>query len=95
MARVPRMETMSQLTVTKRRRVTLPRHVLEHLGVQAGREIEIEKLPAGVLMLGAPRPRGTGSLDAFIGMFAGKTTKVATLEEIEEATQAGRAGEIS
>jgi hypothetical protein len=46
-------------------------------------------------MLGAPRPRGTGSLDAFIGIFAGKTTKVATLEEIEEATQAGRAGEIS
>ena len=86
---------MIKLTVTKRRQITLPRHVLQHLGVEGGGEIEVEKMPDGGLMLGTVRPKGTGSIDAFIGILADKTTKVATLEEIEEATQAGWAGEVS
>jgi len=83
---------MITLTITKRGQVTLPRHVLQHLGIQAGGTIEIDLLHDGRVMLGTPRPKGTGSIEAFIGMLAGKTTKVATLEEIDEAIIAGWTG---
>ena len=52
-------------------------------------------MPDGGLTLGTVRPGGTGSIDVFIGLLAGQTTKVAMLEEIEEATQAGWAEEVS
>jgi len=38
------------------------------------------------------RPKGT--IDDFIGMLAGKTKKVATLEEIDEAIERGWAGQV-
>ncbi|MFY7955342.1 MAG: AbrB/MazE/SpoVT family DNA-binding domain-containing protein, partial [Burkholderiaceae bacterium] len=34
----------------------------------------------------------TGSIDDFLGMLAGKTRKIATIEEINEAAAAGWAG---
>jgi hypothetical protein len=41
---------------------------------------------------GAARP--TGIIDDFIGILAGKTKKVATLEEINEAIERGWAGQV-
>jgi len=41
------------------------------------------------------RTKRTGTISDFIGCLAGKTTKVATVEEINEAAAAGWAGLVS
>ena len=66
---------------------------MEHLGVKPGGKVEIDLLPDGRGLIRAARP--TGKIDTFIGMLAGKTKKVATIEEINEAAAAGWAGEVS
>jgi hypothetical protein len=64
--------------------------VLQHLGIQPGERIELDKLPDGRITLRAARP--AGEIDGFLGLLAGKTTKVATLDEINEAAADGWAG---
>ena len=82
---------MSSLTVSSRGQVTFPPDVLEHLSIQLGGKIELHKLPGGRIGLQAARPSGV--IDDFVGLLAGKTSKVATLEEIGAAAAAGWAGE--
>lgn len=81
---------MATLTVTQRGQVTFRKQVMDHLGVKPGGKIELELLPDGGGMIRAARP--TGKIDSFIGMLAGKTKKVATIEEINAAAAAGWAG---
>jgi bifunctional DNA-binding transcriptional regulator/antitoxin component of YhaV-PrlF toxin-antitoxin module len=81
---------MSTVTITSRGQVTFRKDVLQHLGVQPGEKIELHKLPGGKIALTAARPKG--SIDKFIGLLADRTSKVATLEEIDEAAAAGWAG---
>ena len=81
---------MATLTVTSRGQVTFRRDVLQHLGIQPGEKIELDKLPDGRVALKAARP--TGKIANFVGLLAGKTKKVATIEEINEAASAGWAG---
>lgn len=64
--------------------------MLQHLGIRPGEKIELDKLPDGRVALKAARP--AGAIDGFLGLLAGKTTKAATLEEINEAAEAGWAG---
>src|SRR5271157_3312231 len=85
--------TMSTLTVTTRGQVTFRKKVMEHLGVKPGGKIELDLLPDGRGLIRAARP--AGKIDTFIGMLAGKTKKVATIEEMNEAAAAGWAGEVS
>jgi AbrB family looped-hinge helix DNA binding protein len=73
---------MSTLTVTARGQVTFPKDVLQHLDIQPGEKIELEKQPDGVVTLRAARP--VGKIDSLIGLLAGKTRKVATLDQINE-----------
>jgi antitoxin PrlF len=82
---------MSTLTVTARGQVTFRKDVLQHLGIGPGEKIEVDKLPDGRVTLKAARPAGT--IDGFLGLLAGKTAKVATVEEIEDAAAAGWAGQ--
>lgn len=82
---------MPSLTVTAKGQVTLKRELLQHLGVQPGERVDFEKLPGGELRVRAARP--TGTIDGFLGLLAGKTGKVATIEEMNEAVAAGWAGE--
>ena len=82
---------MPALTVTARGQVTLRKDTLKHLGIQPGDKIALDLLPDGRVALKAARPSGT--IEDFIGLLAGKTKKVATLEEINEATAKGWAGE--
>jgi bifunctional DNA-binding transcriptional regulator/antitoxin component of YhaV-PrlF toxin-antitoxin module len=82
-----RKPTMSTLTVTARGQVTFRKDVLQHLGIQPGEKIELDKQPDGAVTLRAARP--LGKIDSFLGLLAGKTRKVATLEEINEAAAAG------
>jgi len=81
---------MTTLTVTARGQVTFRKDVLQHLGIRPGEKIELDKLPDGSVALRAARP--TGSIDDFIGILAGKTKKIATLDEINEAAADGWAG---
>ncbi len=78
---------MSTLTITERGQVTLRKDLLQHLGIEPGDRIEVDKLPDGKLLLRAARP--VGRIDDFIGLLAGKTKKVATLDELDEAAAAG------
>lgn len=78
---------MTTLTVTTRGQVTFRKDVLQHMGIEPGEKIELDKLPDGRVTLRAKRPAGT--IDTFIGLLAGKTRKVATLEEIDEAAAEG------
>ncbi len=82
---------MATLTVTARGQVTFRKDVLQHLGVRPGEKIELDKLPDGRISLRAARPAGT--IEEFLGLLAGKTKKVATLEEINDAAATGWAGQ--
>jgi len=81
---------MASVAVTAKGQVTLKRDLLRHLGVNPGERLDFEKLPGGELRVRAARP--AGSIDGFIGLLAGKTGKVATIEEIDDAATAGWAG---
>jgi len=74
---------MTTLTVTARGQVTFRKDVLQHLGIRPGDKIELDLLPDGRGVLKAARPAGT--IASFVGLLAGKTQKVATIEEINEA----------
>lgn len=82
---------MITLTVTARGQVTFRRDVLQHLGIRPGEKIELDKLPDGRVTLKAARP--TGAIDGFLGLLAAKSSKVATLDEINDAAAAGWADE--
>ena len=66
------------------------RRVKKHVQSELGEKIELDKLPDGRVMLKASRP--TGAIDGFLGLLAGKTKKIATLEEINDAAASGWTG---
>ena len=74
---------MTQLTVTARGQVTFRKEVLQHLGIKPGDKMELDLLPGGKGVLRAAKPAGT--MEGFVGLLAGKTTKVASLGEIDQA----------
>ena len=81
---------MATLTVTARGQVTFRKEVLQHLGIKPGEKIELDLLPDGRGVLKAARP--TGSISSFVGLLAGRTKKVATIEEISDAAARSWAG---
>jgi antitoxin PrlF len=68
-------------------KITFRKDVLQHLGIRPGEKIELQKLPDGWVILKAARP--AGKIDTFLGLLAGKTKKIATLDEINAAAAAG------
>ena len=82
---------MTILTVTARGQVTFRKDVLQHLGIKPGDQLELDLLPDGRGMLKAMRPEGT--ISGFVGLLAGKSQKIASIEEINEAAAQGWAGE--
>ena len=82
---------MTKLTVTARGQVTFKKEVLKHLGIKPGGKIALELLPFGKAALSAAEP--AGAIDGFLGILAGKSKKVATLEEMNEAAHTGWAGQ--
>lgn len=81
---------MATLTVTARGQVTFRKEVLQHLGIKPGEKIELDLLPDGRGVLKAARP--TGTIDSFVGLLAGRSKKVAAIEELNEAAARGWAG---
>ena len=82
---------MTTLTVTTRGQVTFRKDVLQHLGIKPGEQIDFDKLPGGELRLRVARP--AGSINGFIGLFAGSTSKVLSIDDMNEIAAAGWAGE--
>lgn len=78
---------MAILTVTARGQVTFRKEVLQHLGIQPGDKIELDLLPDGRGMLKAARP--PAPIEAFVGLLARKSPKVASIEEIGDAAARG------
>jgi bifunctional DNA-binding transcriptional regulator/antitoxin component of YhaV-PrlF toxin-antitoxin module len=78
---------MTTLTVSSRGQVTFRREVLQHLGIKPGERIEFQLLPDGRAMLKAARPSGT--IAGFVGLLAGRSLKVASIEEIGAAAAQG------
>ncbi len=81
---------MARLTVTERGQVTFRKDVLKHLGIKPGDQIELDLLPDGRGVLKAARPAGT--IGGFVGLLAGRTRKIATIDEINGAAAQGWAG---
>ncbi len=81
---------MTRLTVTAKGQVTIRKDILRHLGTKPGDKLELTLLPGGRAELKAARPEG--SIEAFIGLLAGKADRVLSIEEINEISAAGWAG---
>jgi bifunctional DNA-binding transcriptional regulator/antitoxin component of YhaV-PrlF toxin-antitoxin module len=81
---------MTTLTVTAKGQVTFRKDVLQHLGIRPGEKIELDLLPDGRGLLKAARPAGT--IDGFVGLLSGRTKKVASIEEMNDATAQAWAG---
>jgi bifunctional DNA-binding transcriptional regulator/antitoxin component of YhaV-PrlF toxin-antitoxin module len=81
---------MATLTITARGQVTFRKDVLQHLGIRPGEKIDLDMLPDGRVALKAARR--AGKIDSFVGLLAGKTRKVASVDEMNEAAAAGWAG---
>ena len=71
---------MSLLTVTAKGQVTLRKDVLQHLGVQPGEKISVDKLPNGRIEVKAARPSGKIS-DAF-GLLKSDDGPVLSIEDM-------------
>jgi AbrB family looped-hinge helix DNA binding protein len=81
---------VTTLTVTAKGQVTFRKGVLRHLGIKPGDKIELDLLPDGRGVIKAARPAGT--ISSFVGLLAGRTQKVATIEEMNDAAASGWAG---
>lgn len=81
---------MPTLTVTSKGQVTLRKELLGHLGVRPGQRVEVDVLPGGRIQIQAERPPGT--INAFIGLLAGRSNRSASLEELDAAAAEGWAG---
>lgn len=84
---------MITLTVTAKGQVTLKQELLRHLGIRPGQKINVDTLPDGRAVIQAA-PEGRNIVDAF-GILAAKNTHdiSLTIDEIEEISHAGWAGE--
>ncbi len=82
---------MTTLTVTAKGQITLKRAALEHLGVRPGQRVDVRFLPGGRLELAPERQAEIRSLR---GILHRPGQKAMTLEEIQDAIEAGWAGEV-
>lgn len=82
--------SMSTLKVSAKRKVTLPKELLRHLGVHPGDKIAVDKLPDGRIEIKAARPTGKIS-DAF-GFLKRKGGHSLSIEEMNKTAARGWTG---
>jgi bifunctional DNA-binding transcriptional regulator/antitoxin component of YhaV-PrlF toxin-antitoxin module len=81
---------MPDLTITAKGQITLKKEILLHLGLKPGEKIELDLLPGGTGIIKAANQRG--KIDEFIGLLSSKTSKIASIEEINEVISNSWAG---
>jgi AbrB family looped-hinge helix DNA binding protein len=81
---------MSTLTVTTKGQITLRKELLQHLGVQPGEKISVDKLPDGRIEMKAVRPAGKIS-DVF-NVFKRGNRRPLSIEQINAIARRGWAG---
>ena len=79
------------LKVTAKGQITLRRKVLEHLGVRPGDKVDVDLLKDGRIRVQA---KLGNSVTTVFGMLAKPGTPQRSIEELNEATAAGWAGEV-
>jgi bifunctional DNA-binding transcriptional regulator/antitoxin component of YhaV-PrlF toxin-antitoxin module len=82
---------MTMLTVTAKGQITLRKDLLQHLGAEPGHKLMVVKLPDGSLAVRSEHR--TGKISDLVGMFKRPGQPCLTIEEINEATAKGWAGE--
>ncbi|MDE1150087.1 MAG: AbrB/MazE/SpoVT family DNA-binding domain-containing protein [Azospirillaceae bacterium] len=78
------------LTVTAKGQVTLRKDVLDHLGIRPGDKLEVDLLPSGRAQV---RARPGQPVSSIFDMLKRPGQPTLSVEEINEATAAGWAGE--
>jgi bifunctional DNA-binding transcriptional regulator/antitoxin component of YhaV-PrlF toxin-antitoxin module len=81
---------MRTLTVTAKGQVTLRKELLDHLGIEPGQKISVEKLADGGLSVHAERK--TGQISDLVGMLKRPGQPCLSIDEINEAISEGWAG---
>jgi bifunctional DNA-binding transcriptional regulator/antitoxin component of YhaV-PrlF toxin-antitoxin module len=76
--------------VTAKGQVTLKKDVLQHLGIQPGEKISVDKLPGGRIEVKAARP--TGHISDVFNMLKTENGPTLTIDEINEVIAAAWAG---
>ena len=79
------------LTVTAKGQITLRKEVLEHLGVRPGDKVDADLLKDGRMQVRAKRGK---SVSTVFGMLAKPGQPPRSIEDLNEATAAGWAGEV-
>lgn len=80
---------MTTLTITSKGQVTFKKELLKHLDSKPGDQLDVTLLPGGKLEVKAAPE---GKIDGFLGALAGKTRKVASIDEISAAVAQGWSG---
>ncbi len=81
---------MPTLTITAKGQVTLRRDVLNHLGVQPGDKVIVDKLPDGRIEVKAVRP--TGEISEVFNFLKRENGPSLSIEEMSEVAAAAWAG---
>ncbi|MEH2531285.1 antitoxin component of MazEF toxin-antitoxin module [Bradyrhizobium sp. AZCC 1588] len=82
---------MATLIVSAEGQIALDKDLLEHLGVQCGQQVSVEKLSDGRLAIKACRPKGSIS-DTF-GFLRREGSPSLSIDEINEAAALSWAGQ--
>jgi bifunctional DNA-binding transcriptional regulator/antitoxin component of YhaV-PrlF toxin-antitoxin module len=81
---------MSTLTVTAKGQITLRKDLLQHIGVQPGDKVAVDKLPDGRIAMKAARPAGKIS-DVF-DLFKRRNGPSLSIAKINKLAARGWAG---
>jgi antitoxin component of MazEF toxin-antitoxin module len=81
---------VATLTVTSKGQVTLRRDLLNHLGVQPGEQITVDKLPDGRIEVKAARQ--TGRISDVFDLLKRENRRSLSIEEINKVAARGWAG---
>ncbi|WP_200908606.1 AbrB/MazE/SpoVT family DNA-binding domain-containing protein [Caballeronia mineralivorans] len=82
---------MSTLTVTSKGQVTLRKDVLDHLGVQPGQRISVDKLPDGRVMVSAER--ASEPISAVFNLLKKENRPALSIDDMNDLAAKGWAGE--
>jgi AbrB family looped-hinge helix DNA binding protein len=81
---------VATLTVTAKGQVTLRKDILNHLGVEPGEKLAVEKLPDGRIEVKATRAKG--DIAQAFGILKKKGGRTLSIEEIGNISAKGWAG---